>query len=276
MDSGRAPSSRPDPDQRRQLDAAQGDLRDAVGGVRNLAQLLQNVRVGPRAVQAVIPDVHGACARIEQVVSTLLDVIAPHLQAPEAIDELKSWMEPRVRELESELSLARNKPVNARQRLHLEHVLLRLSKELEAARQILDLLDDAVRGAPVRVDLAELMREASSTGEQRTGVPVALSPELGGEVFLSPRVAMTLIGIGARIVSEKANSTPALATGAAATDELTLVVRPGPAPGANVVILPAPPLIAPALACALAAARVSDTRLQYDANIPSFTLTWTA
>ena len=185
-------------------------------------------------------------------------------------------MEPRVRELESELAIAGNKPVNARQRLHLEQVLLRLSGELEAARQLLDLLDDAVRGSPVRVALAELMREASSTGEQRTGVQVALSPDLGGEVFLSPRVAMTLIGIGARIVSERAESTPALATAAAAADELTLVVRPGPAPEANLVTLPAPPLIGPALACALAAARASDTRLQYDANIPSFTLTWTA
>jgi hypothetical protein len=64
--------------------------------------------------------------------------------------------------------------------------------------------------------------------------------------------------------------------GEASADEPTLVIGRAAAEEGAFVTLPAPPLIAPALSCALAAARASDTRLQYDSEVPAFTLTWKA
>lgn len=277
MESGRPPSSKLDPDQLNRLDAAQGDLRDAVGGVHNLAQLLANVRVGPRAVEAVLPDVHTAATKIEATVRTLLELIAPNLPDRTAPEDLARWVAPRAEELARELGAARGKPVHAKQRLHLEQVLRRVSRELEAARALLELLDAAVRGSGVRVELAELLREATgSRAEETSGtVMVRLGAELAGEVLLNPRVAIALVGIGARLVAEGAQATPTVTVKAAGQEAFCLEIAAAPADGPSVT-LPAPALIGPSVACALAAARASGTELVHRSDTHTVTLTWPA
>jgi hypothetical protein len=258
------------------LDAAQGDLRDAVGSVRNLAQLLSNVRVGPRAVEAVLPDVLAASRSIEGTVTTLLDLIAPHLEDRRAADELLEWTRPRAKELSEELARAAGKPVHAKQRLRLEQVLQRLSRELEATRALIELLDAAVRGSWVRIELAELIREATSA-DATAGVDVRLSSTLEGEVLLNPRVALALVAIGARLVSEQASAIPTVrARSTGSGSSLSLAVADGNEGGTSLVNLAAPSLIEPSLACALAAARASGMQVEYESDRHSFTLTWTA
>lgn len=275
MESGRPPQPRLSPDDQQKLDVAQGDLRDALGGVRNLLQLLQNVRVGPRAVQAVIPDVYGACARLGDVLLSLIDVIAPKLDDVSACDALRAWISPRLDELERELGAARDKPANARQRLHLERVLARLWPELEAARQLFELLDAAVRSAPIRVGVAELFRDsAGNSGDGGSSIRVELSSPMEGEASLSPRAAIALIGMAARLVAERAGGTPRLSLATQGPEQLALRVTPGGGQQGTLVALPAPPLIAPTLTCALAAARAAGMALDYDADEPAATLAW--
>jgi len=118
MESNR-PSSQPSPEDRELLEAARGDLRDALGSVRNLVQLLHSMRVGPKAIVAVLPAVHGACEPIEKSMRVLLEVIAARLPSSRAADELLSWSVPRAHQIERELARAFKRLMNARTRLDL-------------------------------------------------------------------------------------------------------------------------------------------------------------
>ena len=58
MQSGKPPpESRTDPLGSVELDAARGTLREAQSALRNFAELLHSVRVGSKALIAVLPDV---------------------------------------------------------------------------------------------------------------------------------------------------------------------------------------------------------------------------
>lgn len=273
MESNR-PSSRPDIHQQKTLAAALGDLRDAVGAVRNLAQLLGNVRVGPRAVTAVVPDGRTTRASIEGAVRMVLDNVAPHLADPTPTEQLWGWVVPRASELEQELLQAREKPINAKQRLHMEQALRRLSRELDAARALLELLDSAVRGSWVRVGVSELLREATATREQRpsAGMEVRVGKQLEGDALLNPRVALALLGIGARLVGQDKRGTPAVTAHGSGAEGLSLEIGLDGEGTTSSVILAVPPLIEPSLACALAAAQAAGTDLSYAPDAHRFVL----
>ena len=272
MESGKpSSSSPPSGEEQLRLETARAELRDALGSVRNLAQLLHNVRVGPRAIQAVLPAVHGPCERLEESVRVLLEVVASRLPDRTAVDELIDYVAPRARELEHALAAAVDKPIGAKTRLQLESVVGRLSRELDAARALVDLLDDSVRGSAVRLELSELLREASKSEPAANSRPLAvrLEGQLEGDVTVNPRVAIALLGVGARLVSE-AGSTPRIAAGGAGA-QLNIAPETG---SGETVQLAALPVIAPTLACARAAALVSGAALSWDQETHSFTLAW--
>ena len=273
MDSGRPPSSTPPSgEERLRLETARAELRDALGSVRNLAQLLRNVRVGPRAIQAVLPAVQGPCTRLEESVRVLLEVVAVRLPDRSAVDELLEYIAPRARELGQALGDAMHKPIHAKARLHLEDVVGRLSRELDAARALVDLLDDSVRGSAVRLELSELMREAAKSREGGSArlLSVRVQGQLGGDVTVNPRVAIALLGVGARLVAE-GGGTPRLAGGTAGSPGVQIAPEEGPG---ELVELLALPVIAPTLACARAAARVSGADLRWDQETHRFSLAW--
>lgn len=270
METNRPASRPPSSDEQVRLEAARGDLRDALGSVRNLAQLLHSMRVGPKAISAVLPAVHDPVEHIEGSVRALLDVVAARLPSREATDELLAYVAPRARELSTVLADAMHKPLNARRRLHLEEAVTRLSRELDAARALVDLFDDAVRGSATRVDLAEIVREAAQpreTGSAGT-VEVTVAPGIAGEVLINPRVAVVLLGMGARLVAQLGGATPHV-SGRPGSRTLEISAQPGEG---ETLILAAPPLVDPSLACAGAAADVAGTRLAWDEERKLFSL----
>lgn len=249
------------------LEAERGHLRDALGSVRNLAQVLHSVRVGPRSIESVLPDVRDSCAAIDSHAKTLLDSVAARLPDDAAPDELLAWMLPRTRELECELGAALGKPVNAKARLRLEQVVTRVSRELEAGRALVDLLDEAVRGARVQLDLAELLRHAHVSRDDGDRIEVRVAPDLVGEVSLNARVCSLVLGVGASLLRERGTSAPLVRLGTGRS--LTLAADDA---AGEVVSLPTLPLVAPTLTCAETAARACGARLDWDSSVPRFTL----
>ncbi len=168
--------------------------------------------------------------------------------------------------------------MNARTRLDLEHVVTRVSRELDAARALIDVLDDAVRGSAVRLETAELIREASRSRETISGpttfIPVHVERGIGGEVLANPRVAIALLGVGARLVAQTAAATPFVASMAPGPHTRALVMTNATTAGED-IMLPAPPIFPPTLAVAQAAAEVSGARLVWDRGTARFSLTWT-
>jgi hypothetical protein len=206
MVSGPPHAFRPAPAEHERLEEARGRLRDALGGISNLDQLLHSVRVGPKALVTVLPDVLASCVDIRRAADELLGVFEHYLPSPAAPIALRSFVNPRVQELERELAAANERSMNAKHRLQLENVVDRVSQDLVAARWLIDLLDDALWSPAVRLDLHELVREASKTSvsaaESVESVAVTLAPSREGlELFINPRVGMGLIGIAVALVA---------------------------------------------------------------------------
>lgn len=252
------------------LEAARGHFRDAVGSVQNLAQLLHSVRVGPRAIESVLPDVRDSCVSLEQHARTLLEAVAVALPERSAVDELLSYLVPRAHELEKGLALALGKPVNAKARLGLEQAVTRLSRELDAGRSLVDLLDEAVRGGRVRVELAELLRHGRASREDGERIEARVASPLSAEALVNPRVCSLLLGIGARLVHALRGSAPQIRLEAGASGPRLLIEAAGDV--GELVSLPTLPVVAPTLACAAAAARLGGAQLTWDDAVPRFSL----
>lgn len=280
MISGSPPSSRPPQDGR--LDAARGALRDALGGLRNLEQLLRSIRVGPKALTAVVPDVYASCDTMRSSADTLLKALQSALADDAAARALAQYVEPRVDELETALGAARRRRMNAKNRLVLEELVTRLSRELDTARELIDLLDASVSGALVRIDVAEVVRETLTSGEQvnqhaHKAFEVTAGPFAGGpELLLNPRVGMGLLAIGVvSVCTRHTHIVPHVAVERRPSGEIAVTVGPGDREAARHVLI-ARENIEPTHACAQAAARQSGARIEQAEDGSRFGVVWPA
>jgi hypothetical protein len=244
-------------------------LRDALGGISNLDQLLHSLRVGPKALSTVLPDVAASCADIRRAADELLGVFERYLPSPDAACALRGFIHPRVQELERELAAANARSMNAKHRLQLENVVDRASQDLVAARWLIDLLDEALWSPAVRLNLHELVREASKTqvsaAESVESVAVTLAPAPEGlELFINPRVGMGLIGIGvAHVASGHPNAVPHIVVTGDGEDGRGIAIGKEPGDGDGLMLVRRR-LIPPSLAvldavAALTGARVTRT-----------------
>lgn len=257
------------PEAAARLEAARGSLRDAMGGVRNLARLLPSLRVGARSIERVLPHVRESCAALETSSHALLEDVAAELGERGAIDTLLAWFDPRIHELERELALSQSKPLNAKARLALEQVVTRLEVELEAGRALVDLFDEAVRGAHVRLDLGELLRNARPSREESELVEVRVSKGLLGEALINPRVCSLVLGMGGKLVKSRGGE-PSVSASEGPSGR-SIVIEHGDGGGER-VSLPVLPLVPPTLACVSAIARACSARLEWDERAPRFSL----
>ncbi len=243
------------------LRVARGHFRDAMGSVRNFAQLLHSVRVGPKGIESVLPDVHAACAGIEPNARTLLEGVAPRLEDRSSVDELAAWLAPRAAELRDTLGAALGKPVNAKTRLALDQLVTRLSSELELARALVDLLDESAQGGLVRLSLPDLLRHAVSQRDESQRIEICVPEPLHGEALVNPHVASVALGVAARWVAERSSGTPCLRLGSRG-DAPALQILAGGETGER-VSLPALPLTGPTLRTVEAAARRACVELEW-------------
>ena len=240
-----------------QVASARGAFRDALGSLRNLEQLLGSLRVGPRNVSTVLPAVHASCGIIARASKQLLSAVADRGSA-QALDD---FITPRVRELDRALTSAIPKPMYARNRLRLEAVVKRTAAELDAARALIDLLSHGTPTQPLRLDLAELLRDAThadkaSAGPSRASVSKLELPSANCEALVAPQLLQQLLGIAAAL---------SLGGESGATLELSLVARDAScvidvrrvAGGTAVAWLPIPVVIEPTASCATAIARLA-------------------
>lgn len=274
-----SPSLPPTPAEQQRLDEARGRLRDALGGISNLDQLLHSLRVGPKALVTVLPDVQASCADIRGAADELLGVFERYLPSPAAAHALRDWVHPQIRQLEHELVEAMARPMNAKNRLRLEQLVDRASLGLGASRWLIDLLDDALWSPTVRLSLHEMVREASKTpvsaAESAESVAVTLAPALdGAEVLINPRVGMGMVSIAvAWVVSQHPNAVPHIEVELDPARATRLVIRKERGEGVGLMLVRRPliPAALPCLDAAAALSRASVTRAEDGSRL---TLAW--
>ncbi|MCA9633452.1 MAG: hypothetical protein KC766_37640 [Myxococcales bacterium] len=187
------------------MEAARGSLRETLSALRNLEQLLKSIRVGPRALSSVIPDVHSSCQSLSNTISSLLGSVAGRIADASPTQELEAFALPRAKELVDALGKARRKTLTAKKRLDLERIVAAKTNELDAVRALAECLDEAASGRQVHIDLSQLAQQALAAGGEAAGprAHIGLSAErLGEELSVNPKVATQLIVLCASAVTD--------------------------------------------------------------------------
>ncbi len=204
------PSWYPDATSKSRVDAARGAVRDALGGLRNLEQLSSSMRVGPRSLSSVLPDVSASCVPLREGLEELMTAVAAahRTDTHNALASLREYAMPRIDELSEALTRSERQPMQARNRLNLQHVIGRLGQELGLAAEFVDFLGVSVWSEPMTVTMQDLLLEAFRSGEP-TGDPadlrqVTLVPARGeAELHTSPRAVIPMLVLLVRVMLDK-------------------------------------------------------------------------
>ncbi len=259
------------------VEGARGAMRDILGSLRNAEQLLRSVRVGPKALSSVVPLLHASCGPLLESWRQLGQALGTAFAG--CTRSLDAFVVPRIEELELALRDALTRPLNAKQRLGLEKVVVRAAADLDAARALMGLVEDAVGGAPAVVDLWELTRETFQVCDAQSdpaGEVLAATLERGEsvELALNARVAMTLIAIGVKMAAGDHPTTPHVAIRRIGR-ECAVVISRARGRG-DALRLRAPRWIPPTLECACAAAGATRGRFEVDDDRSRVSLIWSA
>jgi hypothetical protein len=144
------------------VDSARGSFRDGLGALGNLALLAGSVRVGSKAIAGVLPDVLASCSPMRDAAKELFDALEGWPSMRLARDELRVFTVARLNELESQLESYVAEPLRTPDRLDLDRFLGRVSRDLDAAYSLLDMLEVAAHEPKVVLSLPELLKRRLS------------------------------------------------------------------------------------------------------------------
>jgi hypothetical protein len=221
------------------MDAARGTVRDALGSLGNLALLSGSSKVGSKAIAGVLPDVLASCGPTREAMITLVGGLRPRLPDSTVPDELEAFMLPRMDELEEELTGRVNEPLSAANRIGLDRVLGRLSRELDAAQSLIELLEVAAYESAFPFKVSELLKQrlpASPSGRRparRFTARLSVAEPLP-EVMLKPRAFSTLVAAAAELLGDP-DGTPGISI-AMREGMAEIYVSPGADTGAELVV----------------------------------------
>lgn len=282
MKSGLPPSSHAFVRGTAALDIERGSLRESLGGLRNLAQLLHSLRVGTRPLSNVLPAAREACEPLRHASGEILAAVRSSLGEGAAADSLLAYVEPRVSELETALTEASEKPLSIKMRLSLEECVTRISHELDTARGLFDLLGDSITGRPLRLDVLDLARQSfggppSGGSWPRETLVATLSSDIEEiEIEVNPRTVTALIAVGVELVANSRDATliPHISVSATAENGCHLSIERSADMRGDDLTLVRRGLIGPTLPCVAAAARASGASMEFDAAANRFSLTF--
>lgn len=281
MKSGDPPSSHSFARRPVALDIERGALREGLGSLRNLAQLLHSLRVGSRPLSSVLPGARDGCEQLRQAMAAILSAVRTTLGDTDAADRLHEYVAPRLQELTTALTEASERPLSVKTRLSLEERVTRVSHELETARALFDLLADSIAGRPMLLDVLELARQSfagppSGGSWPRETLVATLSGDAEGlEVEANPRAATSLIAFGVELVADPKDATIVPHIRVSPTEQgCHILVERAPQPLGEDLMLLKRGIIAPTVPCVAAAARAGGIALDFDPSRFRFSLTF--
>jgi hypothetical protein len=280
MKSGLPPSSHAFVRGTAALDIERGNLRESLGGLRNLAQVLHSLRVGTRPISNVLPAARDACDPMRHAMGEILAAAQSSLGEASGASSLNAYVTPRVQELEKALKEASERSFSVKMRLSLEECVMRLSQELDTARGLFDLLADAITGRPMQLDVLEVSRQSFSgppsggSWPRETLVATLSSNAPGLEVEVNPRTVTSLIAFGVELVADPKDATqiPHIVVSPTAEGGCHILIERKPNAGGEDLMLLRRGIIEPTLPCVAAAARANGASLEFDASASRFSL----
>lgn len=259
---------------------ARGVVRDAISALQNLHALLRSPKVGPRAIAAVLPEIHDSLIPLGDAVENALRSARERGHGALAIDELVSSVRQSSSEMAGAVGAAIGRDVDARTRLTLEASVDRLAPGLDAARGLVDMLAAAEGDTPVSLEVADLIEEALAPASQRSAVwgavltvYVVLPSRQLSPLFVGPRGTIPLIHLAIAAVHAGAKGR-SIVISAEETDAVVAVLveardAASIEPGADAIVLRAPVLIPPSFDIMALAGQLTGVKVFVDAVRPS-------
>lgn len=254
MSSRSPPSSRSSVARVPEAIEAGGVLRDTLGSLRNLDQLVRSMRVGPKGLERAIPDVHSACQPCAEAVRSLGALLLLELPPSAPVERVRDFVLARVAEVESTLELASRQTMVAKNRLALEQVLGRVLPDLEGGRDLLELLAEAAWAPPIVSPIFDLLSIGQVPPSATPTVRTKLAESLNRlEVELPPSLVQGCLNILASAYQGQHGRGPSLQY-RTVDSEIWLELSTSEVQG-TWVTWPLQPVLEPSLAVATAALR---------------------
>ncbi len=229
------------------VQTARGSVRDVLAALLNLEHLLRSTRVGPKALSRVVREVRPSCQAVGDVFVRLVDELAVRFPDPDRIRPLGAFARQRAQQIDDALVRAGATDMGARARLSLESEVHVLRAELDAVRELVDLLDAASALSATELDVDALVAHAlavraPSDMRRADTVRVRVQPCVPcGAVINDPRVIMPLVAIAVALAARRA---PKGVQVTAVADGSDTLVRFAPAQQADAVsVVCAPPRV---------------------------------
>jgi hypothetical protein len=256
------------------LDSARGAVRDALSALQNLFALLRSPKVGPKTIEALLPEIRANCETVGPSLTRLLADVRDRLPDPSAADQVTAFANARGGDMVQAVLAAERTGLDARARLALEKQVESIAPDLDAARGLTDLLLAALEEHPVEVDLAELLAETLGTSSHRasfwgpSAVVHAHLVEPGTvPVSVRPRVAIAVVALAVAHVHLVGKvPSPHLHARRVGNDVVVAVTRDAP-PGAGEgdALLVRPPVM---LAASAAVLRLAASMCAISIDLP--------
>jgi hypothetical protein len=250
------------------LAAASGVMRDTLGAIHNLQHLLGSVRVGPKGLSRVIPDVHASCAPMIGAAHELVAGVSARLPSVESAVALGELVIRRMQELEASLDHAKKSAFRASDRLHLETDIAGAVRDLDGALELVELLVEASASGSVPVDVTDVIRETAvraDAGSGRRRIQVAfLNPAEPIAVRVNPRLALRLVALGVALSATRDGGVHVGIEPGGIACRLALAATPLETNGisSHGIVVSMPPLIDLTERCAADVARASGASFE--------------
>lgn len=256
------------------LASASGVMRDTLGAIHNLVHLLGSVRVGPKGLARVIPDVQASCNQMVGAIREVVSTTEGSKLGTNAVADVATIVTARMKDLERALGLAKKSGLRAAERLALERTVAAIARDLDGALELVELLSEASATGSVPVDITDVIRESAVRSDQGAGRARRISVTFAAAetpivAKVNPRLAMRLFAFGAALAAGKSRGvhTTIRATG----ESCILRIEPPPVVGGSPVVVAAPRLIAPSSDCVIAVAEAAKARMDRDEGAVTLT-----
>lgn len=261
---------------------AVGVLRDGLAAVANVETLIRSPKVGPKALERVIPGLQESCGRVTEALAAL----SAHLGENEAIRPGLCELLEFVTEARQRFGAAVDRAEDlglftARERLSFQAAVERFRSESCTLDELLVLLVGAWRPQPIEIGLREAIvhaftcpRRSALLGQHNPRAAVTVSvPYSGCTLHAPPTVLMPLFVLAVAIVYRATGKNPSMVAKRTTDGSVRVVVSDTSISG-EIFTLQPPIMIPPVVTCVTTAARVCGGVFEIGPDHRSVEMRW--
>jgi len=262
---------------------AVGVLRDALAAVINLETLLRSPKVGPKALQMVVPGLLDQRRAVTEAMAALLAHIADDERVHGAMCDILAEVTAGRERFGNALDRASKAGLfTARERLSFQAEVERFRCEMQAFDELVRLLVSAKQARPTELDLREAIEHAFLRSQREVArenrppnVTVRLSlPHQRWTLVARPSIVTPLVTIAVALVHRATGNEPSIVAEARDDGWLRLIVSEPTSSAGEVFSIQTPVLVPCSVPCAQAAAQAAGGAFEVSPDERSVEIRW--